>query len=91
MTDKSAERRFTETGALCRRSVTSIEPPAWTGPICVCGLIECRAGLAGEPEDLGWHVISGELLLEALRRVAAGENPDLVFAELWANADHESR
>lgn len=39
--------------------------------------------------DLGWHVISGELLLESLRRVAEGEDPDLVFAELWANAEHE--
>ena len=39
--------------------------------------------------DLGWHVISGELLLEALRRVAEGEDPDLVYAELWANAEHE--
>jgi hypothetical protein len=38
---------------------------------------------------LGWHVISGEDLLEALRRCAAGENADLVYAELWANAEHE--
>jgi hypothetical protein len=40
-------------------------------------------------DDLGWHVISGDDLLAALRRVAAGENPDLVYAELWANAEHE--
>lgn len=39
--------------------------------------------------DLGWHVISGEELLAALRRVEAGEKADLVFAELWANAAHE--
>lgn len=39
--------------------------------------------------DLGWHVIAGEDLLAALRRCAAGESPDLVYAELWANADHE--
>lgn len=39
--------------------------------------------------DLGWHVINGERLLELLRRAAAGENPDLVYAEEWANADHE--
>lgn len=38
---------------------------------------------------LGWHVISGESLLEMLRRCAAGEDPDLVYAEEWANADHE--
>jgi hypothetical protein len=38
---------------------------------------------------LGWHVISGEHLLELLQRVAEGEDPDMVFAELWANAEHE--
>lgn len=38
---------------------------------------------------LGWHVISGERLLEVLRRAAAGEEPDILFAEMWANADHE--
>ena len=42
-----------------------------------------------EKDDLGWHVISGTHLLELLRRAAAGESPDLVFAELWANAEHE--
>lgn len=39
--------------------------------------------------DLGWHVIPGEALLRMLRRVAAGEDPDMVYAEEWANADHE--
>ena len=38
---------------------------------------------------LGWHVISGEDLLAMLRRVANGENPDMVYAEEWANADHK--
>ena len=38
---------------------------------------------------LGWHVISGEQLLEMLRRVRSGEDPDMVYAEEWANADHE--
>ncbi len=38
---------------------------------------------------LGWHVMSGEDLLDGLRRCAAGEDPDLVYAELWANAEHE--
>ena len=42
-----------------------------------------------EIPNLGWHVISGEQLLEMLRRVAAGESPDLVYAEAWANATHE--
>lgn len=40
-------------------------------------------------DDLGWHVIHGEDLLIALRRVREGENPDMVYAELWANAEHE--
>lgn len=44
----------------------------------------------GSSEPLGWHVISGEMLLDYLRRAAAGEDPDLLFAELWANAEHES-
>lgn len=38
---------------------------------------------------LGWHVISGEHLLEVLRRANQGEDADLLFAELWANAEHE--
>lgn len=41
------------------------------------------------PPALGWHVIAGDHLLETLHRVAAGEDPDIVYAELWANADHE--
>lgn len=40
-------------------------------------------------EPLGWHVIAGEHLLELLRRVRDGEDPDLVYAEEWANAEHE--
>lgn len=43
----------------------------------------------GDPDPLGWHVISGSHLLGLLRRCADGESPDLVFAELWANAEHE--
>lgn len=42
-----------------------------------------------EERPLGWHVIAGEDLLASLRRCAEDENPDLVYAELWANADHE--
>jgi hypothetical protein len=50
------------------------------------------SGLPTSEEDvpaLGYHVISGELLLEMLRRVEEGESADLVYAEAWANADHE--
>ena len=39
--------------------------------------------------NLGWHTMSGEFFLAALRRVAAGEDPDLLYAELWANAERE--
>lgn len=42
-----------------------------------------------ENVSLGWHTISGEHLLAALRRCSNGEDADLVYAELWANAHHE--
>jgi len=38
--------------------------------------------------DLGWWSISGEDLLAALKR-ARFEDPDLVYAELYANSEHE--
>ena len=38
---------------------------------------------------LGWHVISGEDLLAMLHRVSEGEDPDMVYMEEYANADHE--
>ena len=41
-----------------------------------------------EAPDLGWHVIGGDHLLELLQRCAGGEDPDMVFAEMWANAEH---
>ena len=36
-----------------------------------------------------WWSISGDALLDALRRVRDGDDPDLVYAELYANSDHE--
>lgn len=33
-----------------------------------------------------WWVISGAEMLDALRRCAAGEDPDLIYAELYANS-----
>jgi len=42
-----------------------------------------------EPDPLGWHVLPGSLLLDSLRRCEQGEDPDLVMAELWANAEVE--
>ena len=38
-------------------------------------------------KDLGWWVICGEELLNALRRANAGEDPDLLYTELYANAE----
>lgn len=38
---------------------------------------------------LGWWTISGAAILDALRRCANGEDPDLVYAELYANCDVE--
>ena len=40
-------------------------------------------------ESLGWHVISGERLMELLRRAHDGENPDLIYIEEYVNADRE--
>ena len=39
--------------------------------------------------DLGWWAISGEALIEALRRANDGEDPDLLYTELYANSDTE--
>ena len=38
---------------------------------------------------LGWWLISGAVLLGALREVAHGADPDVVYAELYANSDLE--
>lgn len=34
-------------------------------------------------------VIKGEELLDALRRVQGGDDPDIVYAELYANSESE--
>jgi hypothetical protein len=53
--------------------------------------VPAPAGVADRSDtreaNLGWWVISGEDFLRDLRRVAEGENPDLVYAEAYANAD----
>lgn len=41
------------------------------------------------PTSLGWWAISGQAFLDALRRAHAGEGPDLLYAEEYANSDHE--
>lgn len=40
---------------------------------------------------LGWWCIPGSEMLDMLRRAAAGEDPDVIFAEAWANACHHAR
>lgn len=35
----------------------------------------------------GWWVISGDELHAALHRVADGDDPDIAYAELYANSD----
>lgn len=39
--------------------------------------------------QLGWWAISGESLLAMLYRVAEGEDPDMVYAEEYANSNHD--
>ena len=42
-----------------------------------------------DSSDLGWWTISGAALLDMLRQVSAGADPDMVYAEAYANSDHE--
>lgn len=37
--------------------------------------------------DLGWWVVHGEEILEMLNAVADGNQPDIVFAEFYANSE----
>jgi len=37
-----------------------------------------------------WWTIPEEAILDALRRAANGEDPDMIYAEMYANCDHES-
>lgn len=39
--------------------------------------------------SMGWWAISGVRLLALLRRCHGGEDPDQVYAEEYANGDHE--
>lgn len=41
--------------------------------------------------DLGWWVISGAALMDALERARAGEDPGLLYAELYANTERAQR
>jgi hypothetical protein len=41
-----------------------------------------------DPDAGPWWTICEADFLRALRRVAAGESPDLVYADLYANSEH---
>lgn len=42
-----------------------------------------------KPAELGWWVIHGEELMDALKRAHAGEEPGIIYAELYVNSDSE--
>lgn len=68
-----------------------VEPqaPGRIGFTTIPGPVERRVR-GGRVSGLGWWAISGDALLEALRRAHDGEDPDVVYAELYANSDHEN-
>lgn len=45
--------------------------------------------LVDEEDRLGWWTISGTALLGLLRRAHDGEDPDMLYAEEYVNADRE--
>lgn len=40
-------------------------------------------------DSLGWWTMSGGCFMEALHRANAGEDPNLIYAEYYANSDRE--
>lgn len=54
--------------------------------------VPCAAcdGEGSPPLPLGYWAISGEAILAMLKRVANGEDPDLVYAEEYANSDRRA-
>ena len=47
--------------------------------------------MSPDPAREGWHCISDGDLLKPLRRAHAGEDPDLVLTELYANSEADGR
>jgi hypothetical protein len=45
--------------------------------------------MTDQAAPLPWWTLPGEDLLNGLRRCAAGEDPDLVYAEMYANSTVE--
>lgn len=46
--------------------------------------------MAEEPVKWPWWSIDGEFLMEMLHRANAGEDPDMLYAEAYANSDVEA-
>lgn len=40
--------------------------------------------------DMGWWTIRGDAFLDALQRAHEGEDPDMIYAELYANSEIEN-
>ena len=53
------------------------------GMAMVTGCSRCHTPIAVQP----WHVVSATDLLAMLRRCHAGEDPDMVYLEEYANAE----
>jgi hypothetical protein len=37
--------------------------------------------------DMGWWSISGEVFLDCLKRAHEGEDPDMIYTELYVNSE----
>lgn len=47
-----------------------------------------RQSSSDEVPERPWHVIHGEDLLSLLKRCSAGEDPEMVYVESYANSEH---
>lgn len=54
-----------------------------------CGTHSATYTAADNPA-MGWWAISGEALMGMLHRCHDGEDPDMVYAETYANSDHSN-
>lgn len=66
-------------------------PAGWCPEVPWCR-VECcwkTLGITDGVRPLGWWVIEGESLMDMLRRCHEGEDPDAVYAEEYANSEHD--
>jgi hypothetical protein len=59
-----------------------------TNEECYCAEGQPKCGWC-EENDSEWWTISGPALLRMLRRVAAGEDPEMVYVEAYVNSDRD--